>query len=153
MTFCPIKSSFASSASSVSRPCAHAASCFVLAPAFLGSQNASLESILRMPWLRLYRPVVRAVMLSVAPEIFAGEYDTCGDGGREGKKKTPPAVAVAKKTIPPRAPPELDAAAATPRTERRLDLNPLRDILEARADRDAAVDGQRVARDVARRRI
>ena len=35
MTFCPIKSSFASSASSVSRPCAHAASCFVLAPAFL----------------------------------------------------------------------------------------------------------------------
>ena len=35
MTFCPIKSSFASAASSVSRPCAHAASCFVRAPAFL----------------------------------------------------------------------------------------------------------------------
>ena len=35
ITFCPIKSSFASSASSVSRPCAHAASCLVLAPAFL----------------------------------------------------------------------------------------------------------------------
>ena len=54
-----------------------------------------------------------------------------------------------------RSPPptELDAAAATPPTERRLDLKPLRDNLEARADRDAAVDRERVARDVARRRV
>ena len=57
---------------------------------------------------------------------------------------TPPAAA-AKKTTPPRAAPEPYAAEAI------LTRPYPSTTLEARADRDAAVDRERVARDVGRR--
>ena len=89
--------------------------------------------------------------LSAAPETYAGESDTCGDGARE--EKNAPGRRASKNAPLPAPHRSSTPAAATPRTERRLDLKPLPRRLEARADRDAAVDGERVARDVARRLV
>ena len=258
MTFCPIKSSFASSASSVSRPCAHAASCFVLAPAFLklrphprrhgslddedlgfsagasacrrvrvrpdvfaagragltfqrarvmhsahvlptrfvfgftkssgtffttwhelhlcvspskpssvgvGASSSLDESTVRFgrfaggpsasagrfsSWSRFYeckrslcerRSTPNATRAE--PEIYAGEPEAYTDGGR----KTNAAGRHREENHPsPRR-------AGALRHRRDLHASLPKPNLEARADRDAAVDGQRVARDVARRRV
>ena len=81
--------------------------------------------------------------MPAAPESYADEPDAYSDGGR----KTNTAGRRREKNHPSPRP------TGALRHRRDLHASLPKPNLEARADRDATVDGKRVARDVARRRV